>query len=175
MKSGWYIRIMTGLSWVGCSRWSGRLALETASGIEGGFLSATREIGIINVGGKGKVYAGNAEYELDKLDCLYIGRGVKRVEFSKSASGASGGVVFAVRAGACGLSCAVDAGSGGAAGRMSDLRRLRMRGPSINTSMPMGSKSCQLVMGLTILKTRQCLEYDAGAYPYPADGSLFLF
>ena len=36
-----------------------------------------RELGIINVGGKGKVYTDSAVYELDKLDCLYVGKGVR--------------------------------------------------------------------------------------------------
>ena len=58
-----------------------QLSLETHPELKADFFLQRREIGIINVGGKGKVYAGNAEYELDKLDCLYIGRGVKRVGF----------------------------------------------------------------------------------------------
>ena len=58
-----------------------RLELETHPELKADFFLQRRELGIINVGGKGKVYAGNAEYDLDKLDCLYIGRGVKRVEF----------------------------------------------------------------------------------------------
>jgi 4-deoxy-L-threo-5-hexosulose-uronate ketol-isomerase len=58
-----------------------RLALDVHGELKADFFLQRREIGIINVGGKGRVYAGSAEYELDKLDCLYIGRGVKRVEF----------------------------------------------------------------------------------------------
>ncbi|HLX67880.1 MAG TPA: 5-dehydro-4-deoxy-D-glucuronate isomerase [Puia sp.] len=58
-----------------------RLALDVPGELKAEFFLQRREIGIINVGGKGKVYAGNAEYELDKLDCLYIGRGVERVGF----------------------------------------------------------------------------------------------
>ncbi|MBO2515920.1 MAG: 5-dehydro-4-deoxy-D-glucuronate isomerase [Clostridiales bacterium] len=40
-----------------------------------------RELGMFNVGGKGKVYADDVTYELDYKDCLYITRGVKSVTF----------------------------------------------------------------------------------------------
>lgn len=41
-----------------------------------------REIGIINVGAKGIVTADGKKYELDKLDCLYLGKGTKKVTFA---------------------------------------------------------------------------------------------
>src|SRR5687768_12967686 len=40
-----------------------------------------RELGIINVGGKGAVKAGDRLYPLNKLDCLYLGRGTEVVSF----------------------------------------------------------------------------------------------
>lgn len=43
-----------------------------------------REIGIINVGGKGKIIAGEREYEIDKMDCLYIGKGTEKVSFASA-------------------------------------------------------------------------------------------
>ena len=45
-----------------------------------------REIGIINTGGQGVVEADGTSYKLDKLDTLYIGKGVKQVNFKSSAS-----------------------------------------------------------------------------------------
>src|SRR6185312_12085430 len=56
-----------------------RLPLEAHSELKADYFLQRRELGIINVGGRGKVYAGEAEYDLDKLDCLYVGRGVKNV------------------------------------------------------------------------------------------------
>ncbi len=41
-----------------------------------------REIGVLNIGGKGKIQAGGETYHLDHLDCLYLGRGQKDVSFS---------------------------------------------------------------------------------------------
>src|SRR5450432_1929834 len=43
-----------------------------------------RELGIINAGGKGTVTADGVTYEIDKLECVYIGKGTKEVSFSSS-------------------------------------------------------------------------------------------
>lgn len=59
-----------------------RLTLDTHSELKAEFFLQRREIGIINVGGKGKVYADGTAYELDKLDCLYAGKGVREVSFT---------------------------------------------------------------------------------------------
>ena len=40
-----------------------------------------REAGIINVGGTGEVTTDEGTFTLDKLDCLYVGKGTKRVTF----------------------------------------------------------------------------------------------
>ncbi|MEP6676710.1 MAG: 5-dehydro-4-deoxy-D-glucuronate isomerase [Ferruginibacter sp.] len=40
-----------------------------------------REIGIINVGGKGKITADGIAYPLSKMDCLYLGKGTQKVSF----------------------------------------------------------------------------------------------
>ncbi len=45
-----------------------------------------REIGIINVGGPGKVTTDNTVYELNKLDALYLGKGTKEVSFSSNSA-----------------------------------------------------------------------------------------
>ena len=45
-----------------------------------------REIGIINVGGAGKVVADGVEYVLEKLDALYLGKGTRSVNFSSHAA-----------------------------------------------------------------------------------------
>lgn len=41
-----------------------------------------REVGIINVGGNGKVIVDGTSYEVNKLDCLYIGKGAQAVSFA---------------------------------------------------------------------------------------------
>ncbi|HET6254023.1 MAG TPA: 5-dehydro-4-deoxy-D-glucuronate isomerase [Puia sp.] len=129
-----------------------QLSLEAFSELKADHFLQRREIGIINVGGRGKVYAGNAEYELDKLDCLYIGRGVKRVGFSShqpqhpaafyllSAPAHADHPVQLMRG-----QEAVPADVGSA-----ETSNARTIYKYIHAD---GIKSCQLVMGLTILKT----------------------
>ncbi len=47
-----------------------------------------REIGILNIGGgSGRVKVGGQAYELNSLDCLYIGLGERDVSFENGASG----------------------------------------------------------------------------------------
>jgi len=43
-----------------------------------------REIGIINIGGKGSIVADKKTYSMAKLSCLYLGRGTKKVSFKSS-------------------------------------------------------------------------------------------
>jgi len=45
-----------------------------------------REIGIINVGGAGKVEADGVVFDLEKLDALYLGKGTQSVQFFSNAS-----------------------------------------------------------------------------------------
>jgi len=129
-----------------------RLSLGTYPELKADFFLQRREIGIINVGGKGKVYAGDAEYELDKLDCLYIGRGVKRVEFSS----------FQPKHPAAFYLLSAPAHADFPVQQMKGQEALPTDVGSSETSNARtiykyiyadGIKSCQLVMGLTILKS----------------------
>src|SRR6187549_1236612 len=43
-----------------------------------------RELGIINVGGKGSVSADGTTYDMEKLSCVYLGKGTKSVSFSST-------------------------------------------------------------------------------------------
>ncbi len=48
------------------------------------FFTQRREIGIINIGGSGKISVDDKEYLVDYKDALYIGRGNKEIIFSSS-------------------------------------------------------------------------------------------
>lgn len=48
------------------------------------FLLERRELGIINVGGEGKVYADNDVYTMGNLDALYLPMGTKKIEFEST-------------------------------------------------------------------------------------------
>jgi 4-deoxy-L-threo-5-hexosulose-uronate ketol-isomerase len=52
--------------------------------LKANFFLERRELGIINVGGKGTVTANGVAYELDNLECVYLGKGTKDVSFSSA-------------------------------------------------------------------------------------------
>ena len=60
------------------------ISLDTDNALKSDYFLERREIGIINVGGEGKINADGKSYTINKLDCLYIGRGVKKVDFSSA-------------------------------------------------------------------------------------------
>jgi 4-deoxy-L-threo-5-hexosulose-uronate ketol-isomerase len=110
-----------------------------------------REIGIINVAGDGTVTADGQTFDLNKLDCLYIGKGVKEISFSSKNS--SDAAVFYLLSAPAHMSypttfmeikdaAKVEAGNAATA-------NLRTINKYIHAD---GIKSCQLVMGLTILQ-----------------------
>ena len=110
-----------------------------------------RETGIINVAGDGEITADGYTYLLRKLDCLYIGRGVKNVTFSsKDPSVPAIFYLLSTPAHAAypttfmtNIEAAkVFAGDAATANRRTINKYIHMD----------GIKSCQLVMGLTVLQ-----------------------
>ncbi|MFY8282983.1 5-dehydro-4-deoxy-D-glucuronate isomerase [Pseudoalteromonas sp. SSMSWG5] len=57
------------------------LTLETLDNLKAAHFLDGRELGIINVGGKGSITADGEIYSLDYKDALYLGRGNKSVSF----------------------------------------------------------------------------------------------
>ena len=58
------------------------LELPTYVNLKSDYFLERREIGIFNVGSNGKVEADGVVYSLSNQDCIYIGKGVKKVVFS---------------------------------------------------------------------------------------------
>jgi 4-deoxy-L-threo-5-hexosulose-uronate ketol-isomerase len=58
------------------------LELPNHTELRADYFLERREIGIINVGGKGFIEAGGEKYEMDKLSALYAGKGIKKILFS---------------------------------------------------------------------------------------------
>jgi len=127
-----------------------QLSLENYPNLKAEFFLERREIGIINVGGEGTISTDGKTYNLNKLDGLYIGKGVRDVLFS-SVSSEKPAVFYLLSAPAhasyptalMSLSDAEKSDAGSAA-----TANLRTINKYIHAG---GIKSCQLVMGLTIL------------------------
>lgn len=128
------------------------LELENYPDLRASYFLERREMGIINVAGNGTITADGQDFELKKLDCLYIGKGVKKVSF-KSDDPAAPAVFYILSAPAHAsypttkmtLEEAIKVKAGDAS-----TANLRTINKYIHAE---GIKSCQLVMGLTILNT----------------------
>jgi len=110
-----------------------------------------RELGIINVGYSGTVQAGGQTFALDKLDCLYLGKGTEGVSFGSN-DPAKPARFFLLSAPAHHIyparrMTAADAAPArlGAAATANDRTIYKYIHPD-------GIASCQLVMGLTVLE-----------------------
>ncbi|MDB4902383.1 MAG: 5-dehydro-4-deoxy-D-glucuronate isomerase [Mucilaginibacter sp.] len=129
-----------------------QLELENYAKLRANYFLERRELGIINVSGDGAVIADGKTYQLKKLDCLYIGKGVKHVVFSSD--DASQPAVFYL------LSAPAHAVFPVTLMTNAEATKVKLGDPStanlrtINKYIHLdGIKSCQLVMGLTILHT----------------------
>ena len=127
------------------------ISLPNYTALKAEYFLERREMGIINIGGEGVVTAGNETYALSKLDCLYLGKGVQEVSFeSKVADQPAKFYILSAPAHQTypnvlmKSSEATPAEMGAAA---TSNQRIIYKYIHLD-----GIKSCQLVMGLTILK-----------------------
>ncbi|MGA9364229.1 MAG: 5-dehydro-4-deoxy-D-glucuronate isomerase [Bacteroidota bacterium] len=125
--------------------------LATKKEMAAEFFTERREVGVANIGGEGTIRADGQEYTLAFKDMLYIGRGVKNIEFS-SARAAQPAAFYLV-------SFPAHTSYPVAIGRSADAERTHLGSTeaankrTINKYIHAGGvKSCQLVMGLTELE-----------------------
>ena len=124
--------------------------LPTYDNLRADFFLERREIGIINVGGDGEIVVDGASNRVSKLDALYIGKGSKSVVFkSLSADNPAKFYMYSVPAHKeypvqlvkKEDACPTTIGSKATANERTIYKYIHLE----------GAKSCQLVMGLTVL------------------------
>lgn len=141
-----YDRVITG----GVKPVTQKIPLRNEAELRADFFLERRELGIINVGGPGRVEADGVVYELDKLDALYLGKGTEVVFFS-SIDAALPACFFLLSAPAHHTypnrkmtkeeTSPVAMGETATANKRTIYKYIH----------PDGIQSCQLVMGLTVL------------------------
>ena len=122
------------------------------------FFLQRREMGIINIGSKGMVSVDGKEHVLESRECLYIGMGSKEVTF-KSPDGKSPAKFYFNSAPAHAAYPLMKLS-------MKDVQHLHLGAPeksnvrTINQFIhPKVLKTCQLVMGLTVLEPNMANEW----------------
>lgn len=110
-----------------------------------------REVGFINVAGQGKIVADGVTYVLDKLGCVYLGKGTKSVSF-QSSDKANPAVFFL-------FSTPAHAAYPNTAYTKEQASPVNLGDVSTSNKRTIykyihldGIRSCQLVMGLTVLE-----------------------
>lgn len=115
------------------------------------FFCERRELGVLNIGGDGVIEVDGAKHEMRRLDCLYVGRGSRNVQFASADPGRPAAFYLlsypahaALPTTHAGLKDATPVELGTAADA-----NCRTIYKYIHTG---GIQSCQLVMGFTQLK-----------------------
>jgi 4-deoxy-L-threo-5-hexosulose-uronate ketol-isomerase len=126
------------------------LSLDTYENLRSEYFLERREMGVINVADEGEIIVEGKNYSLQKLDCLYLEKGIKKVEFS-SKDAQQPALFFILSAPAhteypttlmsSQSSAKVDLGSTQTANQRTIYKYIHKD----------GIQSCKLVMGLTVL------------------------
>jgi 4-deoxy-L-threo-5-hexosulose-uronate ketol-isomerase len=126
------------------------LKLETSPELRAEFFLERRELGILNVGGSGTVTVGGQSFAMDKLDCLYVGRGSREVSFASADAGKPAAFYL--------LSYLAHAEYPTALAKFNTLQPVQLGATTTCNRRSIykaihrdGLRSCQLVMGFTLL------------------------
>jgi len=128
-----------------------KLTLSVPAELAAAFFNERRELGVINLGGPGMVRVDDTVYPLAAVDCLYIGRGARKVVFgSDRASDPARYYLLSYPAHAAFPTTRVV---------FKDVKGAELGDPAQANARtihkfihPDGVPSCQLVMGVTMLK-----------------------
>jgi 4-deoxy-L-threo-5-hexosulose-uronate ketol-isomerase len=127
------------------------ISLPNHNELKADYFLQRRELGIINVGDAGTITADGETYNLNKLDCVYLGKETKEVSF-KSADGKNPASFFLLSAPAHHKypnklmtkeeASPVNLGDASTSNKRTIYKYIHLD----------GIRSCQLVMGLTVLE-----------------------
>lgn len=127
------------------------LDLEAGAALRADYFCERRELGVLNLGGPGAVEIDGTRHPLDKLECLYVGRGSRHVAFT-SADSADPAAFYL-------LSYPAHAAFPTTKACLADANRLELGSKADANERHLyqyihehGIRSCQLVMGFTILQ-----------------------
>ena len=129
----------------------GPLTLESQPELRSDFFCERRELGVFNVGGNGAVTVDGVKFSMEKMDCLYVGRGSKVVTFASD--DAEKPAAFYL------LSYQAHAEYPTKMVKFAELTGLKLGSAETCNARSIykaihkeGIKSCQLVMGFTLLE-----------------------
>lgn len=127
------------------------ILLQTYDPLKSDYFLERREMGIINVGGKGTVTADGESFELENKECLYLGKGVRTVSFQSYKSieparfyltSAPAHKEYPIQKYTLAEAAPLELGSVATANERTVYKFIHQK----------GIQSCQLVMGMTLLK-----------------------
>ncbi|MFD2160652.1 5-dehydro-4-deoxy-D-glucuronate isomerase [Rubritalea tangerina] len=128
------------------------LKLEAADALRSDFFCQRRELGILNIGQAGSVNVDGQQFQLNKLECLYVSRGSKEITF-ESKDPSQPAEFFL-------LSYPAHHAYPTTHATLDQANKLELGGSSTANERhlyqfihPNGIQSCQLVMGFTVIQT----------------------
>jgi 4-deoxy-L-threo-5-hexosulose-uronate ketol-isomerase len=127
------------------------LTLETQPELRAEYFLERRELGVFNVGGAGSVTVDGTAYAMDKMDCLYVGRGSRSVRFGSAEAERPAAFYL--------LSYPAHAVHATKLVKVAELSGLKLGSAETCNARTIykaihkdGIASCQLVMGFTVLE-----------------------
>lgn len=127
------------------------LTLETEPELRAEYFLERRELGVLNIGGSGSITVDGKTFAMDKLDCLYVGRGSREVSFKSNDSGTPAEFYL--------LSYPAHAEYPTEMVKFADMKPVELGSFETCNKRKIykaiyrdGIKSCQLVMGFTMLE-----------------------
>jgi 4-deoxy-L-threo-5-hexosulose-uronate ketol-isomerase len=128
------------------------LVLAAAEALRADFFCERRELGVINIGAAGTIIVDGTSYDMASRECLYIGRGSKEISFTSASANEPAQYYL--------LSYPAHADYPTAHAKIEDANLLKLGAPETANERHLyqyihenGLKSCQLVMGFTLIQT----------------------